>query len=355
MVGLLGVQSSPVKVSRPQAVTTANLTDQQIQTLIQENPTRPSVLQPSDQVLPPSISLYLPDPERNKSADDFYLLSPYAQNDKRTDSAGNVPPVLALDTLVRPPPLPLPDSVPIDFHSDPQHVNKETKTSYSYNDRYDYYYPVKVVYDDNEKFGEEEIRLMEMQPPSPNSEPNYYDVKPKKVPKKYQPNKKTINLKPNRGAGGYDSDDDDEKLIPIDNDGLVLDSEHHPFVTSQPVERFAPAPLYRDLTVADLNTGEYIPKYKLEQNTEAISLPLHRATSEATVAATAATAADSSAQAAPQKLLKSGESIAKAQSRTEENDNDQATVDDAHKRVEFQMHGFSGPNSYKFGYDTGLG
>lgn len=359
------VHSSPVKVSRPQAITVANLTNKQIQAIIQESPTRPSILQPNDQVLPPSIALYLPDPERNKSNDDFYLLAPYGPNEKSSstsndDSLGNIASLLSLDTLVRPPPLPSPDSVPIDFHSDQQQAKKD-RPSYSYNDRYDYYFPVKVVYDDNEKYGEQEIQLMEMQPPSPSNEPNYYDVKPKKVPKKYQSNKKHINTKLN-GRGSNGGDDDDDKLIPIDNDGLVLDSEHQPFVTSQPVERFAPAPSYRDLTDADLNTGEYIPKYKFEQNTEAISLPL---SSDSKLGeAIAAAAAGPNNRGTPHQLLKSGESNKKkkVKSRSEENDNAQPThthdsikLADADKRVEFQMHGFNGPNSYKFGYDTGLG
>lgn len=346
-------------MSRPQAITVANLTDKQIQAIIQESPTRPSILQPSDQVLPPSIALYLPDPERNKSTDNFYLLAPYAANDKSSsassdDAVSNIASLLSLDTLVRPPPLPSPDSVPIDFHADPQQLKKD-KPSYSYNDRYDYYFPVKVVYDDNEKYGEQEIQLMEMQPPSPSNEPNYYDVKPKKVPKKYQPNKKHINTRLNGRAGNAD-DNDDDKLIPIDNDGLVLDSVHQPFVTSQPVERFAPAPSYRDLTDADLNTGEFIPKYKFEQNTEAISLPLGDAT-----------ASGPNNRGKAHKLVvksyQSNEEEKGVQSRKDESDNDQlaqraydmAKLVDGEKRVDFQMHGFNGPNSYKFGYDTGLG
>lgn len=361
LVGI--VQSSPVKVSRPQAITVANLTEKQIQAIIQESPTRPSILQPNDQVLPPSIALYLPDPERNKSTDDFYLLAPYGPNEKsgssNEDSVSNIASLLSLDTLVRPPPLPSPDSVPIDFHSDPQQAKKD-KPSYSYNDRYDYYFPMKVVYDDNEKYGEQEIQLMEMQPPSPSNEPNYYDVKPKKIPKKYQPNKKHINTKLNgRGNNGGEYEDGD-KLIPIDNDGLVLDSEHQPFVTSQPVERFAPAPSYRDLTDADLNTGEFIPKYKFEQNTEAISLPLGEAVA----------AAPNNRGKAQKIIVKSDESNEKkkkrtkgAQSRSDESDNDQIArhahdmhkLVDGEKRVDFQMHGFNGPNSYKFGYDTGHG
>jgi len=256
------VQSSPVKVSRPQAITAANLTQEQAESIIQVNPSRESILQPSDQFLPPSIPFYLPDPERNKSKDDFYLLTAYPRDGEQESSDTPVKVPLSLDSYVRPPPLPSLDSSPINFQV--EQAEKE-KSSYSYNNRYDYYFPVKVVYDDNQKYAEKELQLMEMQPPIQSDEPNYYEIKPKKVPKKYQPNKKDVNHSKSYGR-------DDDGLVPIDNDGLVLDSEHSPFVTSQPVERFAPAPSYRDLTDDDLNTGEYIPKYKQEQNTEAIHI-----------------------------------------------------------------------------------
>lgn len=334
------VQASPIKVSRPQAITVANLTQDQVQTLIQENPTRPSILQASDQFLPPSIPLYLPDPERNKSKDDFYLLATYSQDERSADSPVKLP--ISLDTFIRPPPLPNLDSSPINFQVE-QAENE--KSSYSYNDRYDYYFPVKVVYDDKKNYADQELQLMEMQPPAQSDEPNYYEIKPKKVPKKYQPNKKDLNHSKSNGR--------DDGLVPIDNDGLVLDSVHRPFVTSQPVERFAPAPSYRDLTDADLNTGEYIPKYKLDQSTEAIAVP--ESIGSSTIAAAAS---DKIIQ-----KLKSGESNSN-EYKPYESDNDQInnyetsensdTVEE-NKRVEFQMHGFDGPNSYKFGYDTGLG
>ncbi|XP_055319974.1 uncharacterized protein LOC129577264 isoform X2 [Sitodiplosis mosellana] len=360
------VQSSPVKVSRPQAITAANLTQEQVDTIIQVSPSRASILQQSDQFLPPSIPLYLPDPERNKSKDDFYLLTAYPRDDEKSDDTPVKVP-LSLDSYVRPPPLPSLDSSPINFQV--EQAEKE-KSSYSYNNRYDYYFPVKVVYDDNQKYAEKELQLMEMQPPSFQSdEPNYYEIKPKKVPKKYQPNKKDVNHSKSYGR----DDENGDRLVPIDNDGLVLDNEHTPFVTSQPVERFAPAPSYRDLTDDDLNTGEYIPKYKQEQNTEAIQVNIGSST-------IAAAGSGKIVQTLPHHESgesKSNEHEHENDSRSNgagdddgENNNDDDNDDDqgsdsgtggtgetseTGKRVEFQMHGFKGPNSYKFGYDTGLG
>lgn len=338
-------------MSRPQAITAVNLTQEQTETLIQANPSRPSILQPNDQFLPPSIPLYLPDPERNKSKDDFYLLAAYPQNEKTDgDNLLKVKVPLLLDSFVRPPPLPSLDA-PINFQAEQA---QKDKLSYSYNNRYDYYFPVKVVHDDNQQYADKELQLMEMQPPIQNDEPNYYGIKPKKVPKKYQPNKKDVN--PSKSYGN------DDRLVPIDNDGLVLDSEHNPFVTSQPVERFAPAPSYRDLTDDDLNTGEYIPKYHFEQNTEAISLPENLASS--TIAATELETNN------VHKLHESGESHGnenvndnkqEKESRSNQGDDEQSSDSETSenyetaKRIEFQVHGFKGPNSYKFGYDTGRG
>lgn len=362
------VHSSPVKVSRPQAITALNLTQDQVDSLILENPPRPSILQPSDLILPPSIPLYLPDPERNKSKDDYYLLAQYPRDADATKSTNDDPVKvpLSLDSYVQPPPLPSLDSQPINFQV--EQAQKE-KSSYSYNNRFDYYFPVKVVYDENQKYGEKELQLMEMQPPIQSDAPNYYDVKPKKVPKKYQPNKKDVNH-----SKSYGRNDDDDSLVPIDNDGLVLDSEHTPYVTSQPVERFAPAPVYRDLTDDDLNTGEYIPKYKQEQNTEAIQLPqsstIAAAGSEKINVHTLRESGESNANAHEQNN-KHNYRYSEHEGKSNHDDDDVVGGDDdqveSHsfsetgesnqtgKRVEYQMHGFEGPNSYKFGYDTGRG
>lgn len=330
------MQSTPVKVSRPQAITAKNLTQEQIETLIQENPPRTSILQPSDQFLPPSIPLYLPDPERNKSKDDYHLLAAYPHDEKPNKSEN------PLDTYARPPPIP-------DFQDTPiaeqlQQAEKD-KASYSYNNRFDYYFPVRVIYDSNEKYADRELKLMELQPPIQNDEPNYYDVKPKKLPKKYQPNKKDVN---HGKSNGYD-----DELISIDDDGLVLADEQSAFVTSQPVERFAPAPSFHRLNDDDLNTGEYIPQQRQEQHTEAISQTSNDATSA------------SSSDTFERHVQHSGHS---GESNSKDNDYDvhdssvnvgdddnKSETDTEAKRIEFQLHGFKGPNSYRFGYDTGLG
>lgn len=327
---VLIAQSTPVKVSRPQAITAKNLTQEQIETLIQENPTRPSILQPSDQFLPPSILLYLPDPERNKTKDDYHLLAAYPHDEKPNKSENPTKIVTSLDTYARPPPIPDFQDTPI---AEQLQQSEKDKISYSYNNRFDYYFPVRVVYDSNENYADRELQLMKMQPPMQNNEPNYYDAKPKKLPKKYKPNKKDIN---HGNSNGYD-----DELIPIDNDGLVLADEQTAFVTSQPVEHFAPAPSFHRLTDDDLNTGEYIPQ-----------------TSDDTTSASSSDTFKTHVQHSGH----SGESNSKDNeynvhdsSVNVDDDDKKSETDTEAKRVEFQLHGFKGPNSYRFGYDTGLG
>lgn len=359
------VQASPIKVSRPQALTVANLTQSQIQKLIQENPTRPSILRPSEQFLPPSIPLYLPDPERNKSTDDYYLLATYTDDTPRSPS--NEQPTklkLPLDVYIQPPPPALEDQA---LAHQVEQAEKD-KQSYSYNNRFDYYFPVQVVYDDNQKYGEKELQLMKLQPPNEGTEPNYYASKPKKLPKKYRPGKKDRMLP-----------ESDEGLVPIDNDGLVLEDQHNAYVTSQPVERFAPAPSLRQLTEDDLNTGEYIPKYK-----QADPVALHESTVPSVFASERASN-EANKQRQSGELLSSESAYSRIGLRQnndngvgvrqhninvvnvyddDDDDEEEEIVDeedeqnsgsDNEKRVEFQIHGFNGPNSYKFGYDTGLG
>lgn len=332
ILGLLSlVQASPLKVSKPQAVTAANLTHQQIHTLIQDNPPRPPILRPSEIFLPPSLPLYLPDPERNKSKDDYYLFS---QQDKSYEDESPVKLTLSLDPYQ----VPALDSDPL-AHQVQQ--AKKDKTSYSYNDRFDYYFPVRVVYDENRKYAEKELQLMEMKPPtiSDDDEPNYYAIKPKKIPKKYQPNKKDVNHSKTA--------DRDRELVPIDNDGLVLSDEHHTFVTTQPVERFAPAPSLRNLDDDDLNTGEYLPKYRKEESTESISVAGADDSTPPTVII--------GAESKKVQRLSSGEPKSSEKLSVANDDDDQGSDSETGKRIEFQMHGFKGPNSYRFGFDTGSG
>lgn len=330
---MLLVQSTPIKVSRPQAITANNLTQEQIDTLIQENPPRPSILQTSDQFLLPSIPFYLPDPERNKSTDEYQLMAAYPQHEKPIKSDENSTKIIiSLDTYARAPPISDFQDTSIDEQL--QRTEKD-KTSHSYNNRFDVYYPVRVVYDSNEKYADRELLLMEMQPPIQNDEPNYYDVKPKKLPKKYQPNKKDVN---HSKLNGYD-----DELKPIDNDGLALANEQSAFVTS-----------FHRFTDDDLNTGEYIPKQRQSQHTEAIS--------QTSDVATSASSSLGTFERHVQLSSHSGESNSKNNHYDVHDssvhfgdDGQKIETDTEAKRVEFQLHGFKGPNSYRFGYDTGLG
>lgn len=320
------VQSSPLKVSKPQAVTVANLTDSQVKQLIAENPPQnPPVTYPdSDRLSAPLIPLYLPDPERNKYRDDYY-----AEIDSHDDSP--IKSHLSLD------PYALPLNIPADRFSSNVEAAERDKTIFSYQDRFDHYQPRPAVLDKHHAYDAEELYLMEMQPPLEDDAPNYFAVKPKKIPKKYQPNKKDVNISKSK----FNPD----KLVPIDNDGLVLRhvaQDRTLYVTAAPVERFAPAPsLRRDLTEDDLNTGEYFPN--IEARTEAITLD----STVPTLMIDTATAASAKLEKRNRAINDAGELNAKALSVGDRLRNDD--------RVEFQMHGFNGPNSYKFGFDTGLG
>lgn len=320
-------QSTPLKVSKPQAITVANLTATQIRDLIAQNPPRlPPATFPDTgkQLVPaPLIPLYLPDPEANQ------FRGKYAAD---TDSHDDRP--IRLNLSLDPYTLPL--DIPADKFSSNVEQAEQVKTPYSYHDRYDYYLPLPVVYDEKRKYEPKELQLMELQPPMESDAPNYYAVKPKKIPKKYQPNKKDVNVSKSKWAN-------DEKLVPIDNDGLVLRTDAEDrimYVTSSPVEGFAPAPsLRRELTEDDLNTGEYFPNF--EARTEAITLD-----------STVPTLMIDTATATSKRIEKRNQA------------NDAGELNDARsmggrlrndERVEFQMHGFNGPNSYKFGFDTGIG
>lgn len=313
---VITVRSSPVKVSKPQAVTSSNLTDAQIKQLTIEQPPPVDSISSSDDGSFSSFPLYLPDPERSKVNDESF-----EDNSSVKPMANPIKLTLSLDPFS--PPL---NVAPPTFTPQVQQAEND-KTSYSYSDRYDYYFPVRVVYDKNENFDEKELSLMEFTPPAQsNDEPNYYTVKPKKMPKKFQPGKKDVNQ--------HKSKNETPKLVPIDNDGLVLPADKREiFVTAHPVERFLPPPTFRQLTDDDLNIGEYMPG--TQPHTEAITL-------DATVP-----------------TLMIGDSTAKPATRRQlidagDLDTNKRPLNDD-ERVEFQMHGFNGPNSYKFGFDTGNG
>lgn len=170
---------------------------------------------------------------------------------------------------------------------------------------YDFYFP-QPENANTADYQQKDSYLYELQPPKQTSETNYYAVKPKKGTKKYNSQKKQVNHTGSgketsavssstataTGADGTDVEYNFEDYIPL-NAGSAAQASHNLYVQQQP-ERLTPKSAIRTLRQEELNTGEYLPS-----------------------------------------ILRNG------------NDNQQ--------RVEFQMHGFNGPESYQFGYDTGKG
>lgn len=173
------------------------------------------------------------------------------------------------------------------------------------NDReYDFYFPQPV--DANVKYDPKHSYLQEMQPPPVEQEPNYYIEKPKKGTKKYLPDKKHVNYKNPVNAEIVKKSAVTLDSFPIKEyayeDYVNLGSSTN-YVTRRP-ERLTPLSSMKVLRQDDLNTGEYFPE----------------------------------------------ESQKNVQSRASVDEPSQYPEKD--ERVNFQMHGFNGPNSYKFGYDT---
>lgn len=160
---------------------------------------------------------------------------------------------------------------------------------------YDFYFPQPEDTSTNSDDAKD-VYYRELQPPKQVDEPNYYALKPKKGTKKYDSQKKQINLKssesvettvaPTTEPSEYQFED----YYALNGGGQAT---HQNFVTRKP-ERLTPVTAIRTLRQDELNTGEYLPS-----------------------------------------ILRKG--------------------NDDNERVEFQMHGFNGPNSYKFGFDTGKG
>ncbi|XP_061510818.1 uncharacterized protein LOC5668109 isoform X1 [Anopheles gambiae] len=150
-------------------------------------------------------------------------------------------------------------------------------------------------------------------PPVEQSEPNYYAIKPKKSKgKKYIPSQKLINLKnpdtAEKDAEGEKvaaagkaarSEEDTFFLDAIDLDKLLASA----LLGEQDAQSEASARSLLPLRLEELNRGEFVPSRnrRVDQYTRRVA----------------------------------GE--------------------DEGARIDFQMHGHHGPNSYKFGYDTGEG
>lgn len=154
--------------------------------------------------------------------------------------------------------------------------------------------------------------LRHMQPPVQpgDDEPNYYavlkmaedggNVKKSLKPKKFNSTKKQVNLK---GTGGkatvakLQSGSASVGGIRTVDDGeyvYVGQATQQDLVARQPEQRLTPKSVMRTLRAEELNTGEYLPS-----------------------------------------VLRNGNADG--------------------QRIAYQMHGFSGPQSYRFGYDTGKG
>lgn len=188
------------------------------------------------------------------------------------------------------------DNISTDDHSFQYEGKTTTAALQGYpkgSDGYDFYFPQAEDYADNSKLGLKDLQLMEMQPPQLRTdEPNYYAIKPKKGTKKFQSNQKHVNYK-------KDKSNQKQKSLMADDEQYYTFGEKQAATINQ----------YR--TVEDeFNTGEYMPEEEQQQQ----------------------------------------------QRKAEVTESDDAASNGGGgERVEYQMHGFNGPNSYKFGYDTGKG
>lgn len=172
---------------------------------------------------------------------------------------------------------------------------------------YDFYFPQPI--DAGVKYDPKDSYLQEMRPPPVDQEPNYYVEKPKKGTKKYSPDKKHVNYKSSAKTETVKKTFITPDSFPIKEyayeDYIKLGTSTN-YVTRRP-DRLTPLASMKILRKDDLNTGEYLP----DEN---------------------------------QKNVQSRASVAENPQYAEKDE-----------RVEYQMHGFNGPNSYKFGYDTGKG
>lgn len=169
------------------------------------------------------------------------------------------------------------------------------------NQEYDFYFPQPV--DAGVKYDPKNAYLQEMQPPSIEQEPNYYVEKPKKGTKKYSPDKKHVNYKNSSKVDKVKKVVQTPDSLPVRQyayEDYVNLGTNANYVTRRP-DRVTPITSMKILRQDDLNTGEYLP------------------------------------------------------TNNRKRDQDGTGVNEKDERVEFQMHGFNGPNSYKFGYDTGKG
>ncbi|XP_055387513.1 uncharacterized protein LOC129616070 isoform X2 [Condylostylus longicornis] len=171
-----------------------------------------------------------------------------------------------------------------------------------------YYMPLYMAYEDDKIDGKSK-HLLKISPPEKSNEPNYYSAKPKKVPKKYSSTVKHVNIK--------------REAIPEKN----LKEE-----LSSTTEFVAPKMSYDWIPIVGTNhknsRGNYDIIYGAYENVD-----LHPPVPET----------DNNQQ----DTVKSKVKKVKSRSRRDVYD-----ILSKNERLQYQMHGFGGPKTYKFGYDT---
>ncbi|XP_035775943.1 uncharacterized protein LOC118457986 isoform X2 [Anopheles albimanus] len=159
-------------------------------------------------------------------------------------------------------------------------------------------------------------------PPVEQSEPNYYAAKPKKNKgKKYIPTQKLINLK-NSADGGAEKQTHEKPRKTKGETAAESDYSDE--------DTFFLDAIDLDKLLASALLGEHDAKAEASGATGRALLPLHLAE------------------------LNHGEFVPSRTRRVDQYTRPLAREDEG-ARIDFQMHGHNGPNSYKFGYDTGEG
>lgn len=182
-----------------------------------------------------------------------------------------------------------------------------------------------------------ELSLMKLQPPKMEAAKNYYAMNSKSKFKKYQePQKKPFGVKMKQAHTTVEPRIMDGFYERSDKTMVIADESNNVYISARPVDGPAARMQTAKLRQEDLNTGEYLP------DTDFFIInakDLHEASTFE-----------------PPRIGLSSEQIRAQQRRdVEEVSQSDGGYNESGERMEFQMHGFNGPDSYKFGFDTGKG
>lgn len=179
---------------------------------------------------------------------------------------------------------------------------------------------------------------MRLQPPKIEVTKNYYAMTTKNKFKKYQePKKKPFGVKMKQAFTTVQPRIMDGFYERSDKTLVIADETNNVYISARPVD----GPISRSakngkLRQEDLNTGEYLP------DTDFFIINA-KDLNEAKTFEPPRTAG--------------GRGPAQQRRDVEEVDHGDGGggYNESGERMEFQMHGFNGPDSYKFGFDTGKG